>query len=398
MIVFYLILVLALVAGGVAALQLGAETGYVLLSYGPWVVETSLLGLVVAVAAFFLAIYYGLKLIGFSVSLPRRWRSSLEQRRADGARESFERGLLRLFEGHWKRAEVELVRRAADHHAGHLNYLAAARAAQRVGAGERRDRYLALVRERAPQLEFAILLTQAELQRERGEFALVRDTALQLRQKEPTHPYALELLAESHDELAEWASLRALLAEPGAAKAMGLARWRELSERAAEALLRAAVAAAELDSLKAVWSATPAEIQALAEPARAYAAGLARLNADAEARAFIEARLESAWDETLVRLYGPLHTEDPVAQLAVLERWLQLHGEQPALLETAGRVCLKNRLWGKARSYLEAVVQVAPTPAAYLELAKLCELTQAKAEADQHYRRGLEIATGLPGL
>lgn len=398
MIVFYLILVLALVAGGVAALQLGAETGYVLLSYGPWVVETSLLGLVVAVAAFFLAIYYGLKLIGFSVSLPRRWRDSLEQRRADGARESFERGLLRLFEGHWKRAEVELVRRAADHHAGHLNYLAAARAAQRVGAGERRDRYLTLVRERAPQLEFAILLTQAELQRERGEFALVRDTALQLRQKEPTHPYALELLAESHDELAEWASLRALLAEPGAAKAMGPARWRELSARAAEELLRAAVAAAELAALKAVWAATPAEIQALDEPARAYAAGLARLNADAEARGFIEARLESAWDETLVRLYGPLHTEDPVAQLAVLERWLQLHGEQLALLETAGRVCLKNKLWGKARSYLEAVVQVAPTPAAYLELAKLCELTQAKAEAEQHYRRGLELATDLPGL
>lgn len=393
MLAFYLVLVLALLAGGFAAIQLGAETGYVLLSYGSWVLETSLLGFTAAVALFFLAIYYSLKLLGFSFTLPGRWRRALERRRADAARDSFERGLLKLFEGQWKRAEVELVRRAADHHAGHLNYLAAARAAQRVGAGERRDRYLALVRERAPHLQFAILLTQAELQRERGEFALVRDTASQLRQQEPGHPYALELLAESHDELAEWSSLRALLASPGASKAMGAARWRELAARSTQELLRAAVAAARLDDLKAVWQATPAEVQALPEPARDYAQGLARLNADAEARAFIEARLEQTWDEALVLLYGPLHADDPVAQLAVLERWLQLHGERPGLLETAGRVCLKNKLWGKARSYLEAIIQIAPTPGAYLELARLCERTQAPAEAEQHYRRGLELAT-----
>lgn len=394
MLALYLVLVLVLVAGGIAAVQLGAESGYVLLSYGPWVLETSLLGFTAAVGLFFLAIYYSLKLLGFSFRLPGRWRRAVERRLADGARDSFERGLLKLFEGHWKRAEVELVRRAADHHAGHLNYLAAARAAQRVGAGERRDRYLALVREQAPHLEFAILLTQAELQRERGEFALVRDTAAQLRQKEPNHPYALELLAESHDELAEWASLRALLAAPGAAKALGTARWRELAERSTLELLRAAIAAARLDDLKAVWAGTGEDIRALPEPAQAYAGGLARLNADAEARAFIEARLEQGFDPVLVRLYGPLHAEDPVAQLAVLERWLQQYGEQLALLETAGAVCIKNKLWGKARSYLEAVLQLAPTPAAYLELARLCERTQAREEAEQHYRRGLELATG----
>src|SRR3546814_4250333 len=84
----------------------------------------------------------------------------LARRRAEKARESFETGLLRLLEGNWKRAEIELVRRAADHHAGHLNYLAAARAAQRLGAGDRRDHYLKLASEIAPEMEFATLLTQ----------------------------------------------------------------------------------------------------------------------------------------------------------------------------------------------------------------------------------------------
>lgn len=392
MLAFFTVLALALGVGVFAAFQLRNETGYVLVSYGHWVLETSLLGFVAAVLALVLGVFYGLKLIRLGVALPGRWRSHHERRKADAAQLSFERGLLRLFEGQWKRAEVELVRRASDHHAQHLNYLAAARAAQRVGAPERRDAYLQKVRELAPKLDFALLLTQAELQRERGEFALLRDTARALREKDGQHGYALELLAESHAELGEWAGLRAVLAEAHSRKALTPARWRELAMLAAIELLRAAVQAADLAELKAVWEGTPVDVRALAEVSRDYAAGLARLNADAEARGFIEQQLAQRWDAVLVKLYGPLHTEDPIAQLAMLERWLQEHGEQPALLETAGQVCLKNKLWGKARSYLEAVIDTAPTPGAYLELARLCELTQQPAEAQGFYKAGLELA------
>ncbi|MDO9452196.1 MAG: heme biosynthesis HemY N-terminal domain-containing protein [Stagnimonas sp.] len=392
MLPFFFVLALALGVGVFAAFQLRAETGYVLVSYGPWVLETSLLGFIAAVVFVVLAVFYGFKLIRAGVALPGRWKSHHDRRKADAAQLSFERGLLRLFEGQWKRAEVELVRRASDHHAQHLNYLAAARAAQRVGAPERRDAYLQRVREIAPKLDFALLLTQAELQRERGEFALLRDTARSLRQKDGQHAYAMELLAESHAELGEWAGLRGLLAESSARKALTDARWRELSMQAAIELLRAAIHAARLSELKAVWDATPADVRAVPEVTREYATGLARLNADAEARAFIESQLAKRWDDVLVRLYGPLYSEDPIAQLATLERWLQEHGEKTALLETAGQVCLKNKLWGKAKSYLEAVIATAPTPSAYLELARLCEMTQAPQEAQAYYKAGLELA------
>lgn len=392
MLPFFVVLALALGVGVFAAFQLRSETGYVLISYGHWVVETSLLGFIAAVVFVVLATFYLFKLIRAGVALPGRWKSHHDRRKADAAQLSFERGLLRLFEGQWKRAEVELVRRASDHHAQHLNYLAAARAAQRVGAPERRDAYLQRVREIAPKLDFALLLTQAELQRERGEFALLRDTARALRQKDGQHAYAMELLAESHAELGEWAGLRALLAEAPSRKALTDARWRELSTQAVIELLRAAIQAARLSELKAVWEATPADVRTVPEVAREYATGLARLNADAEARAFIEGQLGKRWDDQLVRLYGPLHSEDPVAQLATLERWLQEHGEKTALLETAGQVCLKNKLWGKARSYLEAVIDTAPTPGAYLELARLCEMTQQPQEAQAFYKAGLELA------
>lgn len=387
----YLLLLLALTAGAVAAFQLKPDTGYVLLSFRGITLETSLLGLICGVAAFFLVIYYALSLLSAGLQLPSTFRRNYERRKAEAARLSFEYGISRLFEGRWHRAEIELVRRAADHHAGHLNYLAAARAAQRIGAPERRDRYLQLVAERAPRQKFVLLLTQAELQRERGEWAAVRTSAEQLRQLEPQHAYALELLAESLQALGDHAALRRLLADAASTAALPRAQWQALAVESTEALLAAAVAKADLAELKSLWAATPAVVRQQASAARRYAAGLARLNADADARAFIEAHLTDAWDETLVRAYGSLHTEDPVAQLAVLERWLQLHGEKPALLETAGAVCAKNRLWGRARSYLEAVLTVAPTPAAYLELARLAERSSEPAEAALLYKQGLEL-------
>ncbi len=391
MILRYLILLLALTAGVVAAFQLRSDTGYVLVSYRGFTAETSLIGLIGGLAVIFLAIYYGLVLLQAAFKLPGSFRRNYERRKAEAARLSFEHGITKLFEGRWQRAEVELVRRAADHHVGHLNYLAAARAAQRIGAPDRRDRYLQLVAERAPKLRFMLLLTQAELQRERGEWTAVRASAVQLREFEPEHGYAIEILAESLAALSDHAGLRTLLAEPISKKALPRAQWAALALSSTIALLEAAVAEADLGQLKAVWMATPESMRAEAEAARCYARGLARLNADADARALIESHLQTHWDEPLVRLYGSLHCEDSIAQLSTLERWLQLHGERPALLETAGAVCGKNRLWGKAKSYLEAVVAVSPTPSAFLELARLCEQTQEPAEAASYFRRGLEL-------
>ncbi|PTU31514.1 heme biosynthesis HemY N-terminal domain-containing protein [Stenotrophobium rhamnosiphilum] len=393
MIRFFLLAVLMLAAGAAAAFYLRAETGYVLISYRDWIIETSLLGLILSVCVGFMSVYYGLKLVMTGVRLPARMRRNVSRRRANRARDSFESGLLKLLEGNWKLAEIELVRRAADHHARHLNYLGAARAAQRMGAGDRRDHYLKLAAQSAPELEFATMLTRAELQRERGENLQVRDTALQLREQDAKHPYAIELLAESYSELGDWVALRELLADTAKLKALAPARYNELMLQALRELMAQALAAAKLDQLKAIWDAAAEEFRVDPDLRRIYARGLARLNADAEALALITTTLRKVWDGELVTLFGDLHATDTLSQLATIESWLGQYGEKPELLTTAGRVCLRNKLWGKARSYLEAVLRVSPTPVAYLELAKLSAETQNSEQAVQLYRQGLELAS-----
>lgn len=396
MIRIWLLLLVVLAAGAALAWWLRSDAGYVLMSYGPWIVETSLLGLVAALVAGALALVYGLRLLIGTLRLPITLRRALDHRRMERARRAFEQGLLRLLEGHWKRAEIELVRRAADHQAAHLNYLAAARAAQQLGAADRRDHYLELALQHDGGHDFAVLLTRAQLQLERGDYAAARDTALLLRERDAAHPYAIELLADAFAGLGDWEALRGLLIETQPAQPLRAERYRELLRRATRELIARAAAEGRLDRLKALWEATPADLRQDAQLRLVQVQALHRLNAEAEAAALITQTLRTQWDAELVRLFGELGGNDGVARLATIEQWLSQYGERLELLLTAGQACLQNKLWGKARSYLESAIRIQPTPAAYLQLARLCDQTQNPEEAARFYRLGLELAVQPP--
>lgn len=390
----WLVIVLTLAFGAALAYALRADTGYVLIHLHGWTVETSVLALGVTVLfGLPLTLYLLRGLLGL-IRLPALLLRLHERRRADRARQSFEDGLLRLQEGQWKRAEVELVRRAADHGAPHLNYLAAARAAQQQGADDRRDRYLQLAAEQVPAQGLAAGITRVELLMARGEHAQARDLLTGLREKDPTQTHVVRLLAECQAALGQWPELHGLLSATEKLQNPDLARRRELLALALRHRLEAATQDARLDALKSLWQQTPAPLRQDADLRRTYAEGLVRLNAQAEAAALIASVLAKQWDADLVRLYGRLQTEDPLGQLATVEQWLTQYGERPELLVTAGRVCRANQLWGKARSYLDAVIRIQPGPEAYLELARLSEQTQNPDEAAQWFRQGLERAAG----
>ena len=395
MIRWLLLAVLALALGSVAAYLLRADTGYVMITHGRWVLETSLFGFVGALFVIICGLYYGYQLLVTGAGLPWRVRRAMERRRADLARDSFEAGMLRLMEGHWREAEIEMVRRAADHRAAHLNYLAAAKAAQQLGAADRREHYLRLAAQGEPEARFASLLTRAELQRARGDYAEARDSAQELREQDPRHPYPVELLAECYFALGDWDRLAGVLQQPETVAALSPARLRALAGETLHRRLQEAVASANLDQLRTLWEQAAREQRDNPELLRDYVRGLVRLNAGAEALSLIATALNQGWDAELMRLYGGLQAADSLGQLATIEQWLGRYGEYPEAQLAAGQVCLRNKLWGKARSYLEAAIRQQPTATGYLELARVCEATQNKAEAEKYTRMGLELAAAL---
>ena len=63
---------------------------------------------------------------------------------------------------------------------------------------------------------------------------------------------------------------------------------------------------------------------------------------------------------------------------------------------TAARLCLRNELWGKARSYLETVISLRPTPEAYQDYGRLLNrLGEGDAAADA-FREGLGLVAESP--
>ena len=389
MIRIYLLALLAAAIGVTCALALRGE-GYVLVAWRQWTLETSISGLLLALIALLILLGALLRVLRIGFSLPSLLRERARERREAKARDSFEQGLLHLTEGRWREAEIELVRRAADHRASALNYYAAARAAQRLGAPERRAHYLTLAARSAPEQELALALTTAQLERERGEHAAARATLGALALRHPQHPTVTALLAETLHACQDATALCELLLEKSAAAALGAARHSVLLREALGREFARHRGAADLDGLKRLWARTP-ENERRHPPLRlAYAQGLAQLNAQAEASALCTAALTREWDAGLAQLYGTLETTEALTQLAALEAWLAQHGETPALLLAAGRACLRNKLWGKARSYLDAALKAAPSAQVYLELARLCEQSGNAAEAQRFARQGLE--------
>ncbi len=388
----FALLLLLVAIGAAASYYLRAETGYVLVAWRGWILEASLLGFLFSVAAALLLLWGAARGFVALLRLPATIQGTLAARRQQRAQASFESGLMKLLEGQWASAEIELVRRAADHPTPALNYLLAARAAQRAGIAARRDQYLELAGRSGEGPVFAAQLLRAELQLEQDAAAAVPGLQ-ELRQRDPGHPYVIELLARALARAGSWDALRQLLASVEAPRALPPARYQALYARALREGLVQAATSARLDALKALWETAPPAVRADAGVRRAYVRGLARLGADTEAAAQVTQMLAAEWDGALVAVYGELEGLDPMTQLAAVEGWLNQQGESAELLLAAGQVCTRNQLWGKARSYLDGALKMQPTPAGFLALARLCEKTRQPDDAALFHRRGLELAT-----
>ena len=128
----------------------------------------------------------------------------------------------------------------------------------------------------------------------------------------------------------------------------------------------------------------------------AVAAAAARhqlaLGGAAAAQAIIEQALEREWSPGLIALYGECASADALPQIERAEKWLRSHARDPALLLALGKLCMRQSLWGKAQSYIEASLALEPTHDGHMTLAALMESLGKPQEAVQHFRRSAELA------
>ncbi len=362
-----LLILVAVVLGGLVGTLVVRDPGYVLISYGDMAVETSIWFALILLAATYLLVRLVLVLLSRSRAGSGRFGAWLRQRRSRNARQQTVRGLLLMAEGQWAEARKVLVAAASEVGTPLINYLSAARAAHELGDVEGRDELLREAHQSTPGSRFAVGLTQAELQLAGSQWEQCLATLLELKSSAPRHPQVLRMLAEVYQRLEDWQALIELLGElkrlriypDPAFDALQLKAWcRRFDQPGTEPALVLERVPKELRREPALVSAAADALIAAADP-------------DA-AEALVRQTLQHVWSDALLDLYGRITSGDPQRQLMVAESWVKERPNDARLLLALGRISLMNGAWAKAREYLEASLRLARSTEVYGELGRLC--------------------------
>ncbi len=384
-----------LVAVGLSVL-LREDTGYIMLTWGEWTIETSLALFALLLSALFVAAYFALRTLIRLWRIPRdtaRWN---EQRRKKKCQRTTMRGQVELVEGQWQAAEKHLLKHVDSSDTPLLNYLGAAQAAQQQGAMERRDHYLQLAYKKDKKAAIAVQLTQAELQLAEGKPEQALKTLAYLKSVAPKHPRVLAQLAQVYKDLGQWDKLRDLLPILRRRHIFGDDDYRQLEYSTSRGLLDKAAESGDEKQLKNTWNSLSKEMRN--DPALVYHYAIALIDQTHkdDAEAILRSTLRKKWNPDLVRLYGQVESTNIERQLSVAESWLESHPKNAELLLTLGRLALRNQRWSKARSYLELAQSTSPSADACHLLAGLLEQQGEKERAIEYYREGMRLALDKP--
>lgn len=381
---FWVILLAALAV----AVTLGARynDGYVLLVVPPYRIELSLNLLAALAVLSFVAGYLLVRVIAHTLRLPTEVREYRERRRIERAYRLMAETLRLYFERRYAQAENAAAELLDAKEFMPLAAVIAAHCANELRAADRRDRYLARSAyfSHADQTMRAMAQAEVALEGRDPERALA---ALERLAHKHTGALRLELRALQLGK--HWDRYLEVLASLGRAQVLDDTQLDELRRYAlVQNIARKATDGAQLS---AYWQRLNISDRQDPKIAHAAARSFAQLGVAREAQQIIEASLDAQWDTELARLYGDAEGADTLAQIERAEKWLVGHAADAGLLFALGRLATRQQLWGKAKSYFEAHLSVQESYQGHLQLARLFEQLGSQDQAQQHYRRSLDL-------
>lgn len=370
--------------------------GHVVIVAAGYHIEFSLNLAVVLVVVGFTAFHFLVRALTAAWQAPRRLKLWKQEKARDTARADLLDALRGLFSGRFDSAERSARRLAEQHEAGSelqdmgatvaawaafeagqparaLPYLKEISAAQDSAGGGMRDASLAYV-----------LLAD-------GKAAEALPILRRLNSADPRNPGVLKMKLEAELAERQWAAVLETLKGVVKTGLMPDLAAQQIRQHAELEIIREK--AGNRDALLTFWRDLDSVSRFDPDIAGAVARALNQLGCGPDAATVIEDTLErGAWDSGLARLYGDCRAESTLVQIERAEKWLRGQARDASLLMALGKLCMRQGLWGKAQSYLEASVALAPSLEAHMTLANLMERLGKPAEAVRHIRRSAELA------
>lgn len=373
-----------------SAVFLYHNPGNIELSYQDWVIDMPLWVPVMGAIGLLFVLTVVYSFFSGIFKAYRKFREWLAGSTLRAVTKNANQAWVAMAEGDWARAEAGMLK-AAKHGDYPLHYyLTAAKAAQEMNALDRRDSYLHSASKVDPEGRLAVGLVQAELQIKQGQYDPALATLQDLQKNAPHNNIILKLLSEVFAFKEEWREIIKLSPQLKKYSVLPAEDISNLEIKAYGAILSSeAKKAPKQETFIDFWDSLPKNTKHNPAIIYEYAKQLLELGADNEAEQVIRNALKKEWDIKLVELYGLAVGADISKQINTAETWLRNHQSEPELLLTLSRLCLAHKLWGKARSYLEASLAIKSNPDAYAELGRLLGFLGEQQKSLDCYRKGL---------
>lgn len=363
------------------------DPGYVVLVYPPWRMEISFISFVLIVVGLVVGGIVLLRLAMLTLNLPSIVREQRERRAAKKRDENFVGGLRAYAEYRYQDAEQSLGQWQGDDVRLGLARVLAARAAQEMRAVKQRERHLQDATEHGAEL--AALLFEAEACLDAKDAAAALVAINRAKEIAPQHTALLRLELKARQMTGQWdevgrlldALMRSNALEAGVASQQRRMVYAENLKRRAE----------DDRGLLEYWKKVPADFKADPWVARAAARAFMQRGGHDTALDVLEAALNHEWREDLVALYGEVRGSNPARQIEQAEKWLHAQPRDAQLLLTLALLCSVQQLWGKAQSYLEASLAIAPSADGHIRMAELKTQSGQPGEACKHYQKALAL-------
>jgi len=363
------------------------DPGFIVIGHGAWTIETSLSAFILALVLVYFVLRVLMILVRFTLRLFQN-RFRLQQEKAQ---ESLVRGLLALIQKQWQQAEQTLLKNVSAGELETLHYLGAAYAADKQQASSRLTTYIEAARKSLPKVNVTLLLFEAQLHLQQHNLLAALEKTQTAYSLAPKHEQVLLLLLTLYTQLADWQALLALLPELRKRKLLSAEQLQALENRASIELIQHTLRT-QPSQVTTVWSRMPKMMRLRPVILQVYLKHLMSAGDAGTAEPLLREALKYQWDTDLVALYGELETANTSQQIGYAETWIKSHPKDTVLLQTLGQLCLRNHAWDKAQQYLENNISFAPTPKTYQLLAELSIQKGDSVQANEYYRRGLQLA------
>lgn len=386
----FLFWLLALFTAAVAVALTAKNPGYVLLVYPPYRIELSLTLFVLSLLALLVFTYFSARLVTAVLRLPNYVRTFREQRALSKGRAAMMEALTAFFEGRYAAAEKAAVRAMESGEKSGINPIIAARSAHELREFDKRDSYLASTEGKSVGENTMRLIAQTEFMLDQKQPQLALNS---LKELSPAgmhkHVGALQLELKAQQQARNWDGVLAVVTQLEKRSAIADVVATQMRQQAWLEKLRAQTQ--DLKALQSLWKTIPDEFKHRPKIAALAGSGFIKLRDCKSARQLLTDSLNAQWDSELVSLYGDCQGDSGVSQIEQAEKWLKLHSDDAGLLLALGKLCMHQRLWGKAQSYLDASISLTPSSDAYTALGQLAEKLEQPELAARHFHKAMEL-------